>query len=119
MDKKYSVRMYGYAFHFERNIHCRILCGYFFKNLMIVQVSNSILPHRSLQNFIGQLTSVQEFIFCFALLYAELTHVLPSSGISWKSAALIVRYSQKKECISFVFYCSVHLSIASTLESLV
>ena len=33
------------------------------------------------------------------------TYALRSSRISRKSAALIVRYSQKKECISFVLYC--------------
>ena len=32
-------------------------------------------------------------------------YVLRSSGISQKSEALIARYSQKKECISLVFYC--------------
>ncbi len=31
--------------------------------------------------------------------------MLRSSGFSWKLGALIVRYSQKKECISLVFYC--------------
>ncbi len=41
------------------------------------------------------------------------------SGITWKSTALIVRYSQKKECISIVFYCSENLSIVITLEPLV
>ncbi len=39
-------------------------------------------------------------------------YVLRSSGISRKSVALIVRYRQKKECISFVFYCFENLSIA-------
>ena len=38
--------------------------------------------------------------------------MLQSSGISQKSAALIVRYSQKKEWISFVFYCFENPSIA-------
>ncbi len=32
-------------------------------------------------------------------------YVLRSSGISRKSGALTVRYNQKKEWISFVFYC--------------
>ncbi len=46
-------------------------------------------------------------------------NVLWSSGISWKSGALTVRYSQKKECISFVFYCFENLSIDIALEPLV
>ncbi len=46
-------------------------------------------------------------------------NVLQSSGISWKLAALIERYTQKKGCISFVFYCFENLSIVITLESLV
>ncbi len=37
------------------------------------------------------------------------------SGISWKSGALIVRYSQKKELISFVFYCLENPSIGHNL----
>ncbi len=45
--------------------------------------------------------------------------VLRSSMISLKSGALIVRYSQKKERISFVFYCSENLSVAITSEPLV
>ena len=45
--------------------------------------------------------------------------MLWSSGISRKSGALIVRYSQKKEYISFVFYCFENLSIVLTLEPLV
>ena len=46
-------------------------------------------------------------------------YLLRSSRISWKSAALIVRNSQEKECISFVFYCFENLSTAVTLEPLV
>ncbi len=46
-------------------------------------------------------------------------NVLRSSGISRKLGALIVRYSQKKKCISFVFYCFQNLSIAITLDPLV
>ena len=46
-------------------------------------------------------------------------HVLRSSGISLESPASIVRYRQKKECISFVFYCYENLSIAVTLAPLV
>ena len=47
-------------------------------------------------------------------------YVLQSSWISQKSGALIVRYSQKKELISFVFYCSEeNHSIAYNLEPLV
>ncbi len=42
-------------------------------------------------------------------------YVLPSSGIRWKSGALIVRYRQKKESISSVFYCSENPSIARNL----
>ncbi len=42
-------------------------------------------------------------------------YVLRSSGISQKSAALIVRYSQKKKWISSVFYCSENPSIAHNL----
>ncbi len=38
--------------------------------------------------------------------YARPLYVLWSSWISWKSGALIVRYRQKKECISSVFYWS-------------
>ena len=49
----------------------------------------------------------------------DLYNVLRFSGISRKSAALIVRYSQKKKCISFVFCCFEKLSIAITLEPLV
>ncbi len=40
-------------------------------------------------------------------------YVLLSSRISRKSGALIVRYSQKKECVSFVFYCFENPSIAN------
>ncbi len=43
--------------------------------------------------------------------------VLRSSGISRKLALLIVRYSQKKELISIVFYCSENHSIAHNLET--
>ena len=43
------------------------------------------------------------------------TYVLRSCGISWKSPALIVRYSQKKKRISIVFYCSENPSIAHNL----
>ena len=39
------------------------------------------------------------------------TNVLRSNRINRKSAALIARYSQKKECSSFVFYCFKNLSI--------
>ncbi len=46
-------------------------------------------------------------------------NVLRSSGVSWKSGALIVRHSQKKECISFVLYCFEKPSIAIPLEELV
>ena len=46
-------------------------------------------------------------------------NVLHSSGISRKLGAMTVRYSGKKECVSFVFYCFENLSIAGTLESLV
>ena len=42
-------------------------------------------------------------------------YMLRSSGISWKSAALIVRYRQKKKWISIVFYCSENLLIAHNL----
>ncbi len=45
--------------------------------------------------------------------------LLRSSGISRKSGTLIFRYNQKKECISFVFYCFDNLSIVITLEPLV
>ncbi len=48
-----------------------------------------------------------------------LSHVLRSSGISRKSAAMIVRYSQKKECNSFVSYCLENLSNAQTLEPMI
>ena len=37
--------------------------------------------------------------------------MLPSSGISQKSGALIVRYNHKKEQISFVCYCLENASI--------
>ncbi len=49
-------------------------------------------------------------------VYLQNYNVLRSSGISQKSGALIVRYSQKKEYISCVFYCFENLSIAITLE---
>ena len=39
-------------------------------------------------------------------------YVLQSSGIIRKSGALIVRYSQKKKWVSFVFYCFEYPSIA-------
>ncbi len=48
----------------------------------------------------------------------DLQYVLWSRGISRKSAALIVKYSQKKKWISFVFYCFKNLSIAIILEPL-
>ncbi len=41
--------------------------------------------------------------------------MLWSSGINQKSAALIVRYSQKKKWISIVFYCSENPSIGHNL----
>ncbi len=44
-------------------------------------------------------------------------YVLLFSGISRKSASLIVRYSQKKEEISFVFHCSENPSIAYNFET--
>ena len=51
--------------------------------------------------------------------FFSIAYVLRSSGISRKSEALIVRYSQKNECISFVvFYYFDNLSIAVTLEPL-
>ena len=40
------------------------------------------------------------------------SYVLRSSGLSWKSGALFVRFSLKKERISFVFCCFENLSIA-------
>ncbi len=46
-------------------------------------------------------------------------YVLRSSGISQKSGALMVTYSQKKKCIYLVFYCFDNLSIAITLEPLI
>ncbi len=45
-------------------------------------------------------------------------NVLRSSRISRKSAALIVRYSQKKKWIFIVFYCSKNLQLLITLEPL-
>ena len=42
-------------------------------------------------------------------------YVLRSSGISRQSKGLIVRYSQKKELISFVFYCFENSSIAHSV----
>ncbi len=42
-------------------------------------------------------------------------NVLRSRRISRKSAALIMRYSQKKNWISIVFYCSENYSIAHKL----
>ncbi len=44
--------------------------------------------------------------------------MLQSSWISRKSAALIVRYSQKKECISIIFYSSEKVQLLITLEPL-
>ncbi len=44
------------------------------------------------------------------------TNVLRSSGVNRKSGAVIVRYSQKKNFISFVFYCFENPSIALTFE---
>ena len=46
------------------------------------------------------------------MLFTDSKYVLRSSGISRKSGALIVRYSQNKEWISFVFYCLENPSIA-------
>ncbi len=48
-------------------------------------------------------------------VYILSIHVLQSSGISRKSAALIVIYSQKKKWISIVFYFSENPSIAHNL----
>ena len=45
----------------------------------------------------------------------ESANVFRSSGISRKSGTLIVRYSQKKELISFVFYCSENPSNAHNI----
>ena len=39
--------------------------------------------------------------------------MLRSSGISWKSGALIVRYNQEKGIHFFCFYCSENPSIAN------
>ena len=49
--------------------------------------------------------------FVILTCYFEMVHVLRSSRISRKSGALIVRYSQKKERIAVVFYCSENPSI--------
>ncbi len=51
---------------------------------------------------------------CFAVLKLY-TNVLRSTRISRKSAALIVRYSQKKKWLSIVFYCYKNPSIAHNL----
>ncbi len=57
---------------------------------------------------------------CTHLYVLQMLHWLPcvlqSSGISWRSAVLIVRYNQKKECIS-VFYCFENPSIAHNLRT--
>ena len=45
------------------------------------------------------------FLHLQLVLFGWVTYVLPSSRISLKSGALILRYSQKKEWISFIFYC--------------
>ena len=60
-----------------------------------------------------------QFFNCDKVWMLVSQYVLRSSGISRMSGALNVRYSQKKECISFVFYCFENLSIAITLEPLV
>ena len=46
-------------------------------------------------------------------------YVSQSRWISRKSGVLIMRYSQKRECISFVLYCFENLSSTITLEPLV
>ena len=51
----------------------------------------------------------------FRLACCLVSRVLGSSGISRKSAALIVRYSHKKKRISIVFYCFENPSIAHNL----
>ena len=53
---------------------------------------------------VGNIQGVGIWISCI--------YVLWSSGISRTSGALIVRYSQKKKWISFVFYCSENPSLA-------
>ena len=50
--------------------------------------------------------------YCISLF---LNYMLRSSRINWKWGALIVRYSEKKECISFLFSCFKNLSIVITL----
>ena len=59
------------------------------------------------------------FIWPTCTYYYLKTIVMPSSMISRKSVALTVRYSQKMECISFVFYYFENISIPITLEPLV
>ncbi len=67
----------------------------------------------------GTLTTFKQCISKFLPEFVWGLNVLRSSRISQKSAALTVRYGQKKECISFVFYCLENLSIAITLQPLV
>ena len=52
-------------------------------------------------------------------IHVRCKYVMRSSKVSQKLGALIVRYNQKKESISFVFFCFKNLSIAITLEPLV
>ncbi len=51
----------------------------------------------------------------FWLLTTVCVAMYASSRISWKSAALIMRYSQKRKWISIFFYCSESPSIAHDL----
>ncbi len=80
-------------------------------------VPNSVrvYQHCAMPNSVGVLTSKSVLISSFR---TPITNVLRSSRVSRKLGALIVRYSQKKECISFVFYFE-NSSDAITLEPLV
>ncbi len=74
----------------QKKVWCSRLSIYFMNGN--TQQCNNILRHNK---------------YNFRLVVCEIStiYVLRSSGISRKSEGLIVRYSQKKECISFVFYC--------------
>ncbi len=68
--------------------------------------------HSSILHLCDCLQTKEQVAGASISFYLFQLYVLLSSGISRKSAALIVRYSQKKKWISIVFYCSENPSIA-------
>ena len=82
---------------------------------LVVQEPPFLLETECLYLFLRIAKAKSVWFSCLHSYHPSKTYVLRSSGMSRKLAALIVRYSQKKKCISIVFYCSEHPSIAHNL----